>query len=570
MQRALYGLSALVLATLLAGCAGAPPTRSAPSDGEAATAGRRPSPTLVFVARGEPNDLSEGAAVGTSSSTTYRIFNATMSLRDGQGVPRPQLLTTLPQLNTDSWRVLPDGRMETIYRLKPNLTWHDGQPFTAEDMVFGWAVAKQPELGKSTDLPQALMEQVEAPDPLTLVVRWSQPYPDGDHIEGFQPLPRHSLEPAFVELRADTWASMPFWTRDYVGMGAFKMDSWDPGAAIEATAFDGFVFGRPKIDRLRIVFMQDTNTVAANLLSGAAQLVADITIRSQTGVLLKREWEPRNGGTVSFTPAQVRYTYFQLRPEYANPRDVIDLRVRKAVAHAVDKPLLADALHEGEGIAADALVRRSAPEFAAIDRQTTKYAYDPRQSQALLEEAGMTRVGDGMYVNASGARFTPDWKATAGGDTDIQLGLLADSLRRIGVDARQTVLPRPFSNETRATFPTMLNWSTTNQPDGWLLAYQATRIAGPENRWTGSNFGGWANPEYDRLASAFATSLERTQRSELMIQMATMLSEQLPILPLYYNLDIVAHSAVLRNVQVVPDGSIGFNIHEWEMAERSS
>lgn len=568
MRRIVSMFSALVLMSLLASCASAPRSQTTTGSGNGQPAARRPSPTLVFIARAEPDDLSQGAAVGTSSSTTYRIFNATMALRDGQGVPQPQLLMELPRLNTETWRILPEGKMETTYRLKPNLTWHDGHPFTADDVVFGWRVAKQPELGTSNDLPQALMEQVEAPDPLTFVVRWSQPYPDGDLIEGFQPLPRHILEPAFAELRADAWAGQSFWKRDYVGLGAFKIDSWEPGASIDAVAFDGYVFGRPKIDRLRIIFMQDTNTVAANLLSGAAHLVADITIRSQTGVLLKREWEPRNGGTVTFTPAQIRYTFFQLRPEYANPREIIDLRVRRAVAHSMDKQLLADALHEGEGIAADVLVRRSAPEFPTIDRLATKYAYDPRQSQQLLEEAGMTRGGDGMYVNSSGTRFTPEWKATAGGDTEIQLGLLADGLRRIGVDARQTVLPRPFSNETRATFPTMMNWSTTNQPDGWLLGYQSSRIAGPENRWTGSNFGGWSNAEYDRLASAFGTTLESNQRSELMIQMARLLSEQLPILPLYYNLDVVAHSAVLQGVKVVPDGSIGFNIHEWEMVDR--
>ncbi len=140
---------------------------------------------------------------------------------------------------------------------------------------------------------------------------------------------------------------MPFWTRDYVGLGAFKLDSWDPGSAIEATAFDGYVYGRPKIDRLRIIFMQDTNAVAANLLSGAAQLVADITIRSETGSVLKREWEPRQGGAVYFTPAQIRFTLFQLRPSHASAPEITDLRVRQAIAHAVDKQLLAE--HEAPG-----------------------------------------------------------------------------------------------------------------------------------------------------------------------------------------------------------------------------
>ena len=115
--------------------------------------------------------MSAGAQVGVSSSTTFRLFNATISQRDGQGTPRPQLATVLPELNTASWQVSPDGRMQTTYRLKPNLTWQDGKPFTAEDLVFTWTVLKRPELGVSGDFPQRLMQQVEAPDPLTLVVR---------------------------------------------------------------------------------------------------------------------------------------------------------------------------------------------------------------------------------------------------------------------------------------------------------------------------------------------------------------------------------------------------------------
>jgi peptide/nickel transport system substrate-binding protein len=568
--KSLLSLLVVILGgAVLASCApsAAPSPRAA--TGNAVDSPRRPMPPLVFIARGEPENLNEGYAVGTSSSTTFRFFNATLALRDGQGVPGPQLAAALPKRNTDSWRVFPDGRMETTYRLKPNLAWHDGQPLRAEDYVFGWRVLKQPELGTSGDLPQSLMERVDAPDPLTVVVQWSAPFAGAEEAEGFNPLPRHILEAGFTDLRPDVWVSQSYWTREYVGTGAFKIDNWEPGAAIEGSAFEGYVFGRPKLDRLRIIFMQDTNTVAANLLSGAAHLVADITIRSQTGALLKREWAGRNGGTVTFTPAQIRYTFFQLRQDYASHRELQDLRVRRAVAHSIDRQLLADALHEGEGIAADAIVRRGTPEYASVERVATKYAYDPRQSQVLLDEAGLTRGGDGFYVAGSGTRFNPEWKATAGGDTDIQLGLLVDSLRRIGVDAHQAVLPRPFSNETRVTFPGMMNWSTTNQPEGWLLNYTTQRIAAPENRWTGSNFGGWSHPEYDRLAATFATTLERNQRSELMVQLARVLSEQVPVLPLYYNLDVVAHTAAVHNVRVVPDGSIGFNVHEWELIERS-
>jgi peptide/nickel transport system substrate-binding protein len=374
------------------------------------------------------------------------------------------------------------------------------------------------------------------------------------------------LEAAFADVRGDTWTNLPFWTRDYVGLGAYRVESWDPGASVDSVAFDGYVSGRPKIDRLRVIYMQDTNAVAANLLAGAAHLVADITIRSQTGVLLQREWQARKGGSVYFTPAQVRFAYFQLRPDAASPKDVTDIRVRKAFAHAIDKQALVDTLHEGQGVVADGLLRRGTPEYGLADRQITRYPYDPRRSQQLLDdEAGLTRGGDGFYNSAEGRRLTPEWRATLGGDSELQLGILVDGLKKIGVDARPSLLARPFTNEARHTFPTMMNWSTTDQPDGWLAGYRSSAIPAPENRWAGSNSGAWRSPEYDQLVSAFTTTLDRSQRSQLMVQMALALGEQLPILPLYYNLDVVAHTADVRGVKVIPDGSIGFNIHEWEM-----
>src|SRR5436309_1930901 len=70
--------------------------------------------------------------------TIKAMFDASLAVLDDKALPRPRLAETLPQLNTDSWRLLPEGRMETTWGLKPNLAWHDGMPLTADDFVFGW------------------------------------------------------------------------------------------------------------------------------------------------------------------------------------------------------------------------------------------------------------------------------------------------------------------------------------------------------------------------------------------------------------------------------------------------
>src|SRR5207245_6963273 len=130
---------------------------------------------------------------------------------------QPFLAETQPQLNTDSWRVFPDGSMETAYRLKANLTWHDGVALTAEDFAFAAQVYADPGLGVFSPSPQALVQDVVAVDPLTILVRWRSAYADADILaEDFPPLPQHVLGRAFAGYRqaadtADLIIKNPFW-----------------------------------------------------------------------------------------------------------------------------------------------------------------------------------------------------------------------------------------------------------------------------------------------------------------------------------------------------------------------
>ncbi len=131
-----WGVVALVL---LVGCGAPAATQKGPTPSESTPQTNR---TVVFIARSEPTTMGRSAGVGIETSP--RFFNATLMMRDGAGTAQPELADKLPQLNTDSWHLLPDGRMETTYRLKPNVVWHGGEPFTAADLVFTWQVHRDP------------------------------------------------------------------------------------------------------------------------------------------------------------------------------------------------------------------------------------------------------------------------------------------------------------------------------------------------------------------------------------------------------------------------------------------
>src|SRR5436309_5121089 len=181
------GVLAALALVAVGGCApiGPAPSGEMVGRGEAAPSSR----TLNLLTRAEPATLAlkapagaGGQAPGLSVDSVVRPFNARLDILDAHGNPTPYLAEALPELSTDSWHVFADGRMETSYRLKANITWHDGTPLSAADFVFAWRVYTTPELGLAVTLPQSLMEEVTAPDARTLVVRWRRLYPQASPL----------------------------------------------------------------------------------------------------------------------------------------------------------------------------------------------------------------------------------------------------------------------------------------------------------------------------------------------------------------------------------------------------
>jgi peptide/nickel transport system substrate-binding protein len=527
-----------------------------------------------MVARGQPDTLSMKEVLqvtGLSFSSVPRLFNASLVTLDGKELPRPYLVEALPQLNTDTWRVFPDGRMETTYTLRPNLRWHDGTPLSAEDFVFSYRVYSVPEFGQANSPPLESMEDVTAVDDRTLLIRWKTLYPDAGIVgaEGreFPPIPRHLMEASFQPPAFEAFGRSAFWTTDYVGLGPYKLSRWEAGSFLEGTAFDGHAWGKPKIERVRVLFISDQNTAMANVLSGEAHIAVDDAIRFQQGAVLKREWGPRNGGTVLTTPDQWRRTEFQHRPDYANPRAILDLRVRKALASSVDKQAINDGLFEGEAILADSFMSPTIDYAADVDRAIAKYPFDVRRSEQLMNEAGWTKGPDGTFVHPTDGRFVAELKVNQASQQEAELAIMGSVWRQAGFDIKEVPVPSAQSRlgEVRGSFPTFYT-GAGGVGERSFVNFDSTRIPTPENRWVGANRGGWSNAEFDRLLNAYATTLDRTDRTRHVVQLAKIFTEEVAAIPLYFNPGIVGYVATLSGPQPFsPDADVTWNVHEWEL-----
>ncbi len=531
--------------------------------------------TLVMGARSELPSLAAKplTVLGLTNGTTSRLFNAGLALLDARGAPMPYLAESLPQLNSDSWHVFPDGRMETTYRLKPNLTWHDGRPLTADDFVFSFQVYNTPEFGQAASPPISLLDDVVAVDPRTILFRWKSLYPDAGELQArgassapvFPAVPRHVFENAFLQGQTEAFLAHPGWSTEFVGLGPYKLDRWESGSFLEGVAFDGHVLGRPKIERVRVMFIPDFNTTVSNLLAGEIHITIDDSIRFQQGMVVKHDWAGRNAGTVLVYPALWRWIHVQQRAEYANPRTLLDTRVRRSLIYGVDKQALSEALFEGEGIMTETPIAPNADYYPQVDAASTKYPYDPRRTEQLMADVGYAKGSDGVFSHPSAGRFTAEFGTFQSPQNENEMHIVADSWRQIGYDIKEVVYPAVQARDyqLRNTYQSFIAASGA-AGDRTLVEHKSAELPRLENRWNGSNRGGWSNPEFDRLADIFDATLDRAQRAQLLVQMARVFTDDAAVISLYFNPTTTAFVTGLRGpTPVVPTNDVSWNVHEW-------
>jgi peptide/nickel transport system substrate-binding protein len=194
----------------------------------------------------------------------------------------------------------------------------------------------------------------------------------------------------------------------------------------------------------------------------------------------------------------------------------------------------------------------------------THYPFDPRRAEEYLSEAGYRKGGDGVQVNAAGERLSMEVWADAGPQYEKEQAVLADVWRGIGVEARTSFVPpaRLRDNQFRSSFPALHTTSA-----GRLESLATSGIPTPQNHWSGSNRGSWANPEYDRLFDAFNTTLEPDRRVDQVVQMLKLASEELPSWVLYYNQSVSAYAASVKGPDNSGLNTDTWNVYTWEVSQ---
>lgn len=528
---------------LLGACApGAAPGERGGASGSGKTAGSPKSVTIAIQVEPPNFDTSLTGVAGNPNaggqSNVRHIAHDRLTAQDEAGVYQARLVTEKPSLENNGWRVNPDGSMEMTWKLRPGIKWHDGAPFSAEDMLFTHQVRLDPALprtGTGGGRPD-LMQSVSAPDPLTFVVRWSEVYVRAEEAAGLEPLPRHILEETYRRNK-EALITSRYFTTEFVGLGAFKLEHWEPGSHIEFSRFADYYRGPAKLERIIVKFIPDSNAMVSNILAGAVDVVLPEGVELDAALELRRRWQGTRNQVRIDVLSGLEQLEIQHRPEFSMPRNGFTVRgVRQALYQGLDRQALADAMTEGASPPADSWYAPNDPVRKDVEAFIPQFPYHPARAQSLLEEAGWVRGGDGALVHQStGERFQTYLQVRPGTEPQKAGQIIGDQWKALGVQLELEVLsgPRLRDQQHLAHRPglAMVSPSGYNFYDRRL---HSERIPKPENRWTGNNRGGYVNERVDTILDKLSSTINTTERFALHRELLREQMGDVALMPLYW------------------------------------
>ncbi|MBM2811534.1 MAG: hypothetical protein HW416_2293 [Chloroflexi bacterium] len=561
-------ISAVCSLLLAAACA---PTVAPPQSGGApqiqAEAPRPPKNLTVAVQR-EPTGLHPDftASLTTSGNKqTLLIPHNYLVVRNEKWARIPQLADELISIEKGTWRVNPDGTMDTTWKLRPNVKWHDGTPFTSEDLLFTFTVYKDPDVPNQAGRVLRTMESAEAPDPQTFIVHWSGINVDADLAQGLVPVPRHLME---RDYRSDKtgFLNSTVLGAEFIGLGPYRLTKWDQGSQMEFARFEGYYMGRPPLDTIVVKFLNDPNTMVAGILSGAIDLVLPQAVDHDAAQEVKQRWEGTGNQVRLDSQGALRYLLIQHRADYARPRNGLsNLLVRQALFRTTDRVAISEVATHSEGPIADSWYPPSHELYPQLRPSIPQYPLDVAQAQQQFAQSGWVRNAQGDLISqATGERFEIEVRSPTGQAAEQIIAALGDGWKAVGAQTQQNIVPTVLSAdaEYRVTLPGMT--ITGNIWDMFLSdVLDSRQVARPENRWAAANRAGYVNPAMDALYDKLTVTVAPAERLGIQRAMVQEAMTDVAFIPMYFNVVPVLSLKGVRGIGGMVDNSNAWNAFEW-------
>ena len=448
----------------------------------------------------------------------------------------------------ESWTVSRDCRNMT-FQLKKNVKWHDGRPFTADDVVFTYQAMVNPKTPTAYKEDFKAVESIEAVDAHTVRVRYARPYAKALQSWSTNMLPRHLLESYVAEGRL---REAPQNRESPVGTGPYRFKEWRTGEKVVLTANRDYYETGPYLSRLVYRIIPSQATIFLELKAKAIDSSSTLTAlqyKRQTDYPgFRRAYQ-------KFRYPSSAYTYFGFNLK--DPR-FADKRVRQAFAHAISKQELIEGVRLGLGREATGPYK---PGTWVYNPNVKRYPHDLERARQLLAEAGWReKNGDGLLVK-DGKPFTFTLMTNQGNDERKKIAeLIQASLRELGVGVDIRILEwASFIKEyvkKRRFEAIVLGWGIGLDPDQYEIWHSSK--TGPDDL----NHISYANPEVDEMLERGRSSCFEDERKKYYDRLQEILAEDQPVVFLYFPDALPVVATRVYGVVETPNG-IGFNFTEW-------
>jgi peptide/nickel transport system substrate-binding protein len=472
------------------------------------------------------------------------------------------LCTELPTLDNGMVRIEPgaDGKpgMAVTVKLRPGLKWADGVPITTADLAFTAKVGRDPTSGFANTRVWNEVRDVEVLDPLTAVIHLVEVEALYDRLPVM--LPEHVEAPVYARVagtgdyvRQTTYNRAP--TTPGLYNGPYRIAGYQSGQSIILEPNEHWTGQKPALRRIIIKAIENTASLQANLLSGDVDMApGDAPALTIDQVLALRRAYP-DRFTYLFHPA---LTYEHVDFNLDNPI-IADVRVRRALLHALDRKTLVNKMFEGLQPVADSFVNPLDPMHA---EGAAHYSYDPKRARALLAEAGWTPGDDGICRNAAGDRLSFEFRTTSGNRLrELQQQVMQSQWKATCIEVNIKNEPaRTFFGETmkHRSFAglSMYAWTfSISYPPRQTLA--SDQIPNPANGWGGSNYMDFRNQAMDAAIGIAESELDVAKRKVAWADMQRIYADQLPVLPLFFRAEAFVIPKWLKGVD--PTGTADYS-----------
>ncbi|MGH7709028.1 MAG: ABC transporter substrate-binding protein [Vulcanimicrobiaceae bacterium] len=506
-------LPVLALATAAIAFATVSPSRAAQTP--------KPGGTFVFAIGNDPESLNPAITTGVAAlAVDCKMFNGLLWV-DRQNKEHPELATT--------WTVAKDG-MAYTFRLRHDVKWHDGQPFTAADVQFTfWNVLRL--YHPRSRVVFENVADVTAPDPYTVVLKMKKPYApllDDMTCQDAPILPKHLYAGTDI-------LQNPHNSNDPVGTGPWQFVSWTRGDRVEMKRNPGyFRKGLPYFDSVIAKIVPDPVSRIQSLQTGEIDYVQSFFLPKTQVAPLKADKR-----------IQLKYdtdvpgNYLMFFNVARKPLD--DERVRQALLRALDRKQILDQAFSGIGYVGKSAIHQKLPFYDPAVDLTKLYSYNPTEAGKELDALGLPSKG--------GMRFTLHllYDVHQAGFTAIAQ-IIRDNYRKIGVD----VVLEPYETQvfddfmyTKRDFDIGLQAYTTGGDPaiGIARAYITTPPGKPFTNPT--NF---SDPNVDKLFEEAASTVDVAVRKKDYDALQVLLAKALPLVPLIDRTEVDAAQANLRDL----------------------